>query len=284
MLNDTFRIRYGKVPLAVYCQSGTGDTQLHNHAEIEIIRIMGGSCTIFINGNEYSGQAGDVFFVNPLEVHSLQIGNCSEFSHQCICFEEKLIHDLQLQRGIKKEELRIRHFIKATQPESAFVQEAFTHILEVYTADDSYMEAEISSWLTLLVVHLAKYCMADTILTKDRNMRFCSEILQYIAENYREDITSKEAAAALSYNQCYFCRSFRRMFGMSFTEYLNQYRVGASRVLLERKEQTITKIALECGFRTSAHFTSCFKKYVGILPSQYVSGSRKVNTAWQMRQ
>jgi AraC-like DNA-binding protein len=52
------------------------------------------------------------------------------------------------------------------------------------------------------------------------------------------------------------------------------YRIAVSRTLLEEKSGTITQVAASCGFRTPAHFSACFRKYVGILPSDYKAGKK----------
>ena len=100
-------------------------------------------------------------------------------------------------------------------------------------------------------------------------MLFTAKVLRYINENYSRQITSKEAAEALGYDQSYFCRNFKKNFHACFSDHLNMYRVAVARTMLEEESGSIAQIAAACGFHTPAHFSACFKKYVGILPSAY---------------
>ena len=106
-------------------------------------------------------------------------------------------------------------------------------------------------------------------IQKNKNTLFCKNVIDYISEHYNENITSQKAADTLSYNQSYFCRAFKKNFNMCFSDYLNMYRIKTSRMLLEDGQKSISSIALECGFNSPSYFTSCFKKYLGILPSEY---------------
>lgn len=111
--------------------------------------------------------------------------------------------------------------------------------------------------------------LTDKPQKKSKDEIFCKKALKYIDEHYFEDISSKEASYTLSYNQCYFCRTFKKNFGRSFSSYLNFYRISKARAFLENSEKSITEIALECGFNTPSYFSKRFKSELGILPSEY---------------
>ncbi len=58
----------------------------------------------------------------------------------------------------------------------------------------------------------------------------------------------------------------------SFTEYINSYRIEASKKMLldnTYKNYTIEAIGLECGFKSKSNFYAAFKKEMGITPTQY---------------
>ena len=102
MLDDYFRIRYKKVPLAVSFQdSNTYITELHNHSEFEILLITCGSACITINNSSYFVKSGDMLFINPFEVHSVKPYDAAPYSHSCICFDCSLISEERSSEDIK---------------------------------------------------------------------------------------------------------------------------------------------------------------------------------------
>lgn len=57
--------------------------------------------------------------------------------------------------------------------------------------------------------------------------------------------------------------------GLSFNDYLNQYRVKAVCAELVDSELNLLNIALACGFSSKSSFNSIFKKHTGKTPSEY---------------
>jgi AraC-like DNA-binding protein len=61
-------------------------------------------------------------------------------------------------------------------------------------------------------------------------------------------------------------------FGVSFFDYLNQYRIEHAKELLttlDGQSNAILNIAFTVGFNSNSAFYAAFKKYVGQTPAQY---------------
>ena len=50
MLDDSFRVRYKEIPIAISEQHSFYPTKLHNHNEFEILHITSGSCRTCVAG------------------------------------------------------------------------------------------------------------------------------------------------------------------------------------------------------------------------------------------
>lgn len=274
MLDDSFRIRFKRIPFAVSYQTDKmGVTATHNHSEFEILHIIKGKCDITINNITYSASAGDMVFINPFEAHTIKPVGHELYSHKCVCFDCSLISDDDIADNIKDEHLRISNLVKSDYENIDFLIKAFDNSLMSHEKDGKYLRSEITSYLSLMFIHLAENGFADKISVNKENKSFCSRVLRYISEHYVENITSNDAARSLSYNQSYFCRTFRKNFNKQFSEYLAIYRVAASRSYLENSDMSISEVAYRCGFASQSYFSSCFKKRFGILPSEYKRGN-----------
>lgn len=276
MIEDDFRIRYKKAPLAIWVQDIAQIVEFHNHSEFEIVKIIEGSGEATINNKTFSIKQGDMLFINPFEVHSWNLDTQKPYLHKCLVFDCSLINDAKIAEDVKKEAIRITGFVDSKHPVIPTLHTLFDNIISCYENDDRYIEMEIKANISLIFACLLKNNLTDSSRGKTKNEIFCTNTLQYISEHYGENITSKDIAAALSYNQSYFCRMFKKSFNKQFNDYLNMYRIVEAKKLLCIEGKTITRIAVECGFNSQSYFAECFKRYVGVLPSEYRKKQHKM--------
>ncbi|MGN0164055.1 MAG: helix-turn-helix domain-containing protein [Candidatus Ornithomonoglobus sp.] len=91
----------------------------------------------------------------------------------------------------------------------------------------------------------------------------------YIEQHYSEKLTA-QGLAALSYiSVSSFNRRFKAETGQSPAQYIIDVRIEKSKVLLRRKNISMTDVAQRCGFGSGAYFSSCFISRTGLTPSEY---------------
>lgn len=91
----------------------------------------------------------------------------------------------------------------------------------------------------------------------------------FLRLHYRDQISSRDLAAALNFHPVYIARRMQKQFGCSPMEYLIRYRVEQAKRLLLQTDLSISQIALETGFRQAAYFASCFGKREGKTPREF---------------
>ena len=91
--------------------------------------------------------------------------------------------------------------------------------------------------------------------------------LSYIAEHYRETLSIKQLAGILDINPSYLGQVFKKSTGESFTNYVNQYRIGKAKDLLMSTNQKVYEVAQDVGFTDYHYFLVIFKKITGINPT-----------------
>lgn len=96
-----------------------------------------------------------------------------------------------------------------------------------------------------------------------------AEIDEYLAEHSDVMVTSMEMAEHLHLNASYFSRYFKRLAGVNFTDYVNQFKVELAISLLQRPNETVENVAYTLGFSDRAYFSKVFKKYSGKSPSEF---------------
>ncbi|MFS0575318.1 helix-turn-helix domain-containing protein [Sporosarcina sp. 179-K 3D1 HS] len=92
---------------------------------------------------------------------------------------------------------------------------------------------------------------------------------RYIAENVDSELTAQEIASYANLSYSYFSGLFKRETGKGFSEYLTLARLQQSVWLLRHSKNTMEEIADYVGFNTPNYFSTVFKKYVGVTPSEF---------------
>lgn len=92
---------------------------------------------------------------------------------------------------------------------------------------------------------------------------------RFLEEHVDRMITSVDMAEHLHLNASYFSRYFKKLAGVNFTDYVNQYKINMAITMLGRRNETVENVAYTLGFSDRAYFSKVFKKYSGKSPSEY---------------
>ena len=87
-----------------------------------------------------------------------------------------------------------------------------------------------------------------------------------LAANLHGDVPLADLARECGLSPSHFARAFRQSTGSAPHQWLLQRRVDAAKSSLRDRKQSLSEVALSCGFADQSHFTRVFTKYVGISP------------------
>ena len=93
-------------------------------------------------------------------------------------------------------------------------------------------------------------------------------IYKYIHANYNETPDVNKVAASVHLSTAAFCRYFKRQTKMTFTDFVNQYRITQAKTLL-LQDKTISETCYEVGFESLSYFNKLFKRITGENPSVF---------------
>ncbi len=93
-------------------------------------------------------------------------------------------------------------------------------------------------------------------------------VYKYIHANYNNNPDVNAVAASVHLSTPAFCRYFKKQTKMTFTDFVNQYRITQARTLL-LKEISVTEACYEVGFESLSYFNKLFKKLTGENPSAF---------------
>jgi AraC-like DNA-binding protein len=95
-----------------------------------------------------------------------------------------------------------------------------------------------------------------------------STVYYYIHKNYNENPDVNEVAAQVHLSTAAFCRYFKKQTKMTFTHFVNQYRITQSKTLL-LQGKSVSETCYDVGFSSLSYFNKLFKRITGENPSDF---------------
>lgn len=223
------------------------------HSSFELITVTDGKMVVTVDKKQYTITPGQAVLVFPNQVHSLRNeGHCSHFL--CI-FSPKLVqaYGRIYQSYVPKNNLfspgddlleRIAELV-VERPGELGLKGVLYSLCDRFDRESVYEERSVG---------------ADELMAK---------IFGFVESCYFGDCSLATLSAHTSYNYVYLSRYFKKITGLSFTEYVNRYRVNEATYLLGSGERAVLEVAMDCGFDSLRSFNRNFKKIMGVSPSEY---------------
>ncbi len=249
----------------------------HWHPEYEIIRIVKGSLHIKVDGQPHTANQGDILFIQGGTLHGGVPENCQ---YECIVFDMRLllsnnkVCNKQIQQLMRHETT----ICIKLPPDPTLVQSIDKLYMALRTRKAGYEFITQAAFyqifgriieLELLQIHTNQNSVSSIQIKRFK------DVLNFIEEHYTEQISLDTMAGIAGLSSRYFCRFFRKMTQYTPTEYLNYYRIECACEQLADTHQSITDVALSCGFNDISYFIKAFHKAKGVTPKQYKEASKK---------
>ena len=123
--------------------------------------------------------------------------------------------------------------------------------------------------LTIFAQHLAMLSNQVFIQQENSEPPAITKARAYIHEHQTEELSLGQVAKSINMSSYYFCKMFKKVTGINFTDYVALVRIEKSKNLLLNPNLRVSEIAFEVGFQSLTHFNRVFKKILGQSPTDY---------------
>ena len=123
--------------------------------------------------------------------------------------------------------------------------------------------------LAIFAQHLAIVSNQVIIQQENAEVPVIKKAKEYMREHQAEKISLGNVARAVNMSAFYFCKMFKKVAGINFTDYLSRVRIERAQNLLLNPNLRVSEIAFEVGFQSLTHFNRVFKHAVGQSPTSY---------------
>jgi len=155
---------------------------------------------------------------------------------------------------------------------SPSLEKCFERLLDEHRHPSVSSELMARSLLHELIIWIARDHAASMLNPPRRLPRYSPPIqaaVTWLDEHVGEPVLMEHAAKAAGLSESHFRRWFQKEVGFNPADYMMYRRVEIAKDKLRAGDLSVTKIAMELGFSTSAYFTAVFRKRTGLTPTQY---------------
>lgn len=107
---------------------------------------------------------------------------------------------------------------------------------------------------------------------RDRRLE---NVATYLQNHFREPVSIDQLIAMTRFGHSQFHALFKKEMGCTCTQYITRLRLEHATRLIADTDDTMTSIALDCGFPCLSHFYHVFRQRFGLSPRQMRSQARK---------
>lgn len=258
--------RYGDGVSALHARFVSHRYPRHSHDYFVVGLVESGAQSYTYKGARHTTPAGNVFVVNPEEIHTGEAANLEGYVYRTLCLSVNYVAGL------------ISEPDSASRP--AFLKGAvlgdsdLVKILRRFhqSLEDRHPRLECDT-LLCEAVSLLFGRHGDAPGRPDPCLRGAvGRAREHLEENFWRNTSLAELASLCSLSPFFLARAFARDTGLPPHAYLDGVRLRHARRLLDCGE-SIASVASAVGYADQSHLTKRFKRLYGITPGQYQSRS-----------
>ena len=250
---------------------------LHWHGEFEINFVLSGSAEFICGEERFVSAEGDVIIIPPNMLHAIYCFGNSEQRYDTVVFSADMLGaaennrcTAEIIRPLVHGSSGVNTHITKNHPYYDEIRVTVENIFSCAKGNTARLDMLMKSEMLRLFWLLDSG--GDIFARSDGEPDFGGVIrpaVEYINENYCENITVQQLADIVHLSKSYFMECFRKVAGVGAIKYITQLRIKKACRLLSDSSMTAAEIAFECGFRNISNFNRQFRNAVGCTPVEY---------------
>ena len=252
------------IGIARYTQKNS--ERIHSHTFTEIVCILKGKATHYVDGVPYILYAGSVIYIKPGSSHMI--------------FLDDEVTYLDIYNGNPDNEN-----LSGVYTFSGMALEQLKTIVEdmyrEYVSAAPLYESVLLNYYKIFIDLIRRQTMlevgkstAETTRTAVQQMKLAQSLQELACSvrlNPKDSKSMQEVAAQLHYSASYLSRKFTALFGISYTAYVYQQKFQHVCYLMERTDMPIDDLLKKCGISDKTRFYRDFRDKFSATPQQYRS-------------
>ena len=250
------------------------EAKLHQHDAWELYCVVQGRGTRMAGDTLLSFAEGEVALIPPSMHHRWEYDPSSADDKGCVHYLMVAFSHLLVERCMEAfPELRNRLTNIVFPTDALKFGPESSRVLRKILAGMNGMDelGRLCEMLRLLpiVFTSSDHTLAGHPIRIERDVRRIQQISAYVMAHYVHTISLNDIAAEAGMSRSAFCTYFKRCKGMTFSQFVTQYRLNTACELLKHSQKQVSEICYMVGFNDLPHFIRVFTNAMGMSPSKY---------------
>ena len=232
----------------------------HLHEAIEMVYITSGTLELGVGQELYHMSEGDFAIVFPNVIHHYQVFGDKENRAIYVLVDPTIcpVYWDKLQKFCPRYPIIGKEIL----------QEDIVNSVKTLSGKGEMNEMLRQAHVQMILAHVfseMKMVEKSTIGGDD----IVYQIVEYVAKNFREEISLDIMARDLCMSKYVLSRMFAKTFHCNYNKYVNGIRLNYVTAMLENTNESITNLCLDCGFESQRTFHRVFKEVYKMTPREY---------------
>lgn len=253
--------------------SGGTACTAHIHSAVELLYINEGGFSVVLEDQTYDVEAGDLILFCSNSIHHVFAKNLPKCSYYVIKIPPSALPEIS--GAASSAEYVLRFALHHSESKFIWKEQELKQSNMWFLLQSLVQEYKLPSYASDFAIKLKIMELMLAILREDRTtyshgQRGMTEAIYqsvlYIRQYFAEDINEKKLACKVCMSYSYFSRSFKKVTGLTFRQYLNKIRVHRAEQLLLTTNLSVSEVATRCGFNNISYFISVYRSIKGETP------------------
>ncbi|WP_332632575.1 AraC family transcriptional regulator [Halalkalibacter flavus] len=251
-------------------------SEWHYHKELEVLLVLSGKIELLIENEVLILNEGDFVLIGSNQLHKSIKHDLDNLQYIVFQFDVQQYIDQTIFNYLQ-------HFSETHKPLSflnyIFEKENvksnfFNCIMEIYKENknkDKGYEIAISLLIRKMLLILIRNDYKQILdITYDKDYKKLKPALDYIEDHLGERLDLNHISSLVNLSYFYFSRQFKKIIGMSLTDYINFKRIKKAERLLLTENISIVETSTSVGIPNISHFYNLFKRHNQCSPNQFI--------------
>ncbi|MFC5471875.1 AraC family transcriptional regulator [Cohnella suwonensis] len=253
----------------------SGSVSWHYHPECELFLVHEGELHVDLSDETLEMRAGDVVILGNSQLHRDRSPD-GKLTYTVLQFDLNTYFDQSTIPYLQyfnetKVPLSAMNYIFRENPEARVsAAECIRQIQQEALQKESGYELAVNMLIKKLMLILIRNDHRGLLADQDRVERIrLKPVLDFVESRIDERITVDDACRLANMSYYYFVKFFKRIMGLSFTEYVNFRKIKRAEQLLLTRDMSVSEVGDEIGMANMAHFYKMFKRFNGCSPKEF---------------
>jgi AraC-like DNA-binding protein/mannose-6-phosphate isomerase-like protein (cupin superfamily) len=254
---------------------GPGTIPWHYHPECELLLVQQGRLDVDLSDETYSMEEGDVVILGNSQLHRDR--NLSGSLNYVVLqfdlhtfFDQSTIPYLQYFNESKVPLSTMNYIFQENVEARNAAAECIRQIHQEAHRKESGYELAVNMLIKKLLLILIRNDNRGLLANQDRMERIrLKPVLDFVETHIHERISVDDACKLANMSYYYFVKFFKKIMGLSFTEYVNFRKIKHAELLLLTRDLSVSEVGDQIGMANMAHFYKMFKRFNSCSPKEF---------------